>query len=218
MKRKVWLFLSVILILSLSAIAGVSAQETNDNIVDVIATDARFSSLYDYVISAGLANTLASASHTYTVFAPRNQAFAAIKASDGEKRSATLIISEDELFDLLNYHIVPGKLSSSNLTDGQTLTTLFGEKLDVEVDDGQISINGALITTVDIPAKNGVIHIVNDLLVPSTITLPEVERAGSNGSGGNSNGGASNNGGGGSSQGSQNPGGRGSPAPGPRPR
>jgi uncharacterized surface protein with fasciclin (FAS1) repeats len=186
-----------------------------------MATDTRFSSLYDYVIGAGLADTLASASNTYTVFAPRNQAFAAIKASDGDKRSTTLIISEEELFDILNYHIVPGKFSSGNLTDGQTLTTLFGEKLIVQVEDGQIYVDGALITTADIPAKNGVIHIVNDLLVPSTITLPEVERAGNSGSGsgsGNSNGGASNNGGGGSSQGSQNPGGRGSPAPGPSPR
>jgi transforming growth factor-beta-induced protein len=57
---------------------------------------------------------------------------------------------------------VPGKFFSGNLIDGQTFTTLFGEKLNVQVEDGQIYIDGALITTADIPAKNGVIHIVID--------------------------------------------------------
>jgi uncharacterized surface protein with fasciclin (FAS1) repeats len=198
LRRKAWLLLSVVFLLCLSAIGGVSAQEATDNIVDLMAKDSRFNSMYDYVIDAGLADTLASAGNTYTVFAPRNQAFAAVK-SGGDARSDTVTISDDELYDLLTYHIVPGYFSSENLTDGQTLTTLFGEQLTVRVENDQTFVDDVLITTADIPVKNGVIHIVDDLLVPSTITLPEVEREGSGGKGG-----------GGSSQGNQN---QGSPAP-----
>ena len=74
---------------------------------------------------------------------------------------------------LINYHIVPGKLTSVDLVESETLTTIQGETLTVTVRDGVPFVNGARIVTADIPAKNGVIHIINDVLLPSVITLPE---------------------------------------------
>ncbi|MBP6015374.1 MAG: fasciclin domain-containing protein [Candidatus Promineofilum sp.] len=177
MKRKFLLALSVISILLVGIVSGVSAQETFDNIVDVLAKDNRYSTAYDAVIAAGLADTLASADATYTVFVPRNSAFAALSNANPAALDFLLGDPKGALTDVLLYHVVSGKVMASDLEDGETLTTLQGGELTVRIkDNGDVLINGAKVVTADIPAKNGVIHVINDVLVPAGLELPEAPK------------------------------------------
>jgi uncharacterized surface protein with fasciclin (FAS1) repeats len=69
-------------------------------------------------------------------------------------------------FTVLNYHVVSGKLKSSDLRDGQELTTVQGEKLKVSIKDKKVIVGGANVTGVDIDASNGVIHVIDKVLLP----------------------------------------------------
>ncbi|MCA9865484.1 MAG: fasciclin domain-containing protein [Anaerolineales bacterium] len=174
MKRKFILALSVMALLTVGIVSGVSAQETFDNIVDVLAKDNRFDTAYDAVIAAGLADTLASADATYTVFVPRDAAFTALDNANPAALGFLLGDPEGALTDVLLYHVIPGKVMASDLVDGETLTTLQGGELTVDVrTNGDVFINGARVVTADIPAKNGVIHVINQVLVPAGLELPE---------------------------------------------
>ena len=174
MKRKFLLALSVMSILMVGIVSGVSAQSTFDNVVDVLAKDNHLSTAYDAVIAAGLADTLASADANYTVFVPRNSAFTALANANPAALDFLLGDPKGALSDVLLYHVVEGKVMASDLTDGETLTTLQGGELTVKIkDNGDVLINGAKVVTADVPAKNGVIHIINDVLVPTGLELPE---------------------------------------------
>lgn len=174
MKSKAMLLLSIMVVLSLSLVAGVSAQETNDNIVDVLATDGRFDTAYEAIIAAGLANTLASAEDSYTVFVPRDAAFATLADDNPTALDFLLVDPEGVLSDVLLYHVVPGKLMGVDVAEADSLTTLQGGELAITVNaNGAISVNGARVVEADIPAKNGVIHIINSVLLPRGLVLPD---------------------------------------------
>lgn len=173
MKRKALLFLSLMALLSLSLVGAVSAQETNDNIVDILAKDGRFDTLHTAIVEAGLADTLASADNSFTVFAPRDGAFNALEADYPGILDALLADPTGDLTSILTYHVVPGKLMSGDVLEAGTLTTVNGEELTITTNGERVFVNDARVVTVDIPAKNGVIHIIDSVLLPSTITLPE---------------------------------------------
>ncbi len=173
MKRKALLFLSLMALLSLSLVGAVSAQETNDNIVDILAKDGRFDTLHTAIVEAGLADTLASADNSFTVFAPRDGAFNALEADYPGILDALLADPTGDLTSILTYHVVPGKLMSGDVLEAGTLTTVNGEELTITTSGERVFVNDARVVTVDIPAKNGVIHIIDSVLLPSTITLPE---------------------------------------------
>jgi uncharacterized surface protein with fasciclin (FAS1) repeats len=99
----------------------------------------------------------------YTVFAPTNDAFAAV-----QKTVDMLLKAENKskLQNVLKYHVVAGTLKAADLKDGQQLTTLQGEKLKVSIKDGKVSVGGAEVTTADVAVSNGVVHITNKVLVP----------------------------------------------------
>ena len=125
-------------------------------------------------VAAGLADTLASADATYTVFVPRDAAFTALDNANPAALGFLLGDPEGALTDVLLYHVIPGKVMASDLVDGETLTTLQGGELTVDVrTNGDVFINGARVVTADIPAKNGVIHVINQVLVPAGLELPE---------------------------------------------
>lgn len=170
MKRKALLFLSLVLLLSFSAI-GASAQ-TNDNIVDITAKNPNFDTLHAAIVAAGLADTLASADNTFTVFAPTDAAFEALEAAAPGTIASVLADPEGALTTILTYHVVPGKVMSGDVVAADTLTTVQGEELDVTVRDGEVFVDGARVVTVDIPAKNGVIHVIDSVLLPDAITAP----------------------------------------------
>jgi uncharacterized surface protein with fasciclin (FAS1) repeats len=174
MKSKVMFIFTVLAVLTMSLAGAASAQEVNDNIVDVLAQDGRFDTAYEAVIAAGLADTLASADNTFTIFVPRDGAFSSLDAENPAALPYLLGDPEGALTELLLYHVVPGKLMAADVVGETSLTTLQGGDLSVEVDDdGDVFINGARVVAADIPAKNGVIHVINEVLVPAGLTLPE---------------------------------------------
>ncbi|MCL4108623.1 UNVERIFIED_CONTAM: hypothetical protein GTU68_006941 [Idotea baltica] len=99
----------------------------------------------------------------YTVFAPSNDAFAALPA--GTLESLLMPENKDQLVAILTYHIVPGSMISDEVTEGKS-PTLQGEELDITSADGMVKVNGSNVTTADIEASNGVIHVVDAIIMP----------------------------------------------------
>lgn len=130
------------------------------DIVAIASTDAK--TLAAAVTAAGLVETLQSEG-PFTVFAPTDAAFAAIQSSVD-----TLLQPENkaELAKVLTYHVVSGKAHAADLTDGQELTTVQGGKLVVSIKDGVVKIGNATVTAADIEASNGVIHVIDTVLLP----------------------------------------------------
>jgi uncharacterized surface protein with fasciclin (FAS1) repeats len=100
-----------------------------------------------------------------TVFAPNNEAFAAI----GQEQLRKLLQPEnrDQLRSILTYHVVPGALTADRLKDGQELETVEGESLTVSISGGTVKIDDATVVRPDVDASNGVVHVIDGVLTPS---------------------------------------------------
>jgi uncharacterized surface protein with fasciclin (FAS1) repeats len=132
----------------------------NQTIVDA-AEAAGYTTFASVVRDAGLEDTLNEG--TYTVFAPTNEAF------DNLPEGTLDNLSEDEqaLNDVLTYHVVEGEYMASDLEDGQTLTTVQSGTLPVGITGDEVTIGNATVVEPDIIAGNGVIHGINEVLIPS---------------------------------------------------
>ena len=133
---------------------------TEKDIVSIATESAK--TLTAAVKAADLVKTLQGAG-PFTVFAPTDAAFAAI-----QKDVDNLLKPENKakLVKVLTFHVVSGKLLASQLKDGQELTTVEGEKIKVSIKDNKVSVGGAHVTTADILASNGVIHVIDKVLMP----------------------------------------------------
>ena len=143
-----------------------SSSAAKQNIVQVAAANPDFSTLVTAVKKAGLVTAL-SGKGPYTVFAPTNDAFAKVPAETLD----ALLADKAALTDVLTYHVVKGKIPSSKLQPTQTVTTLEGKDITIDVADGKATItdgqgNTVNITMTDIKAKNGVIHVIDGVLLP----------------------------------------------------
>ena len=149
--------------------SGTSAPESPATVVDVAASNDDFSTLVTAVDSGGLAETL-SGDGPFTVFAPVNDAFAALPP--GTLDSLLLPENQDQLAAVLTYHVVPQEAMSDDLSDGMTVTTVQGQPLTVGVTDAGVTLTDATGNTVsvvqaDIDAGNGVVHIIDGVLIPA---------------------------------------------------
>jgi uncharacterized surface protein with fasciclin (FAS1) repeats len=138
-------------------------------VVDVAASNDDFSTLVSAVEAAGLAETL-NGDGPFTVFAPVNDAFAALPA--GTLDTLLLPENEDQLSAVLTYHVVPQEAMSGDLSDGMTITTVQGQPLTVGVDEAGVTLTDASGNTVsvveaDIEAGNGVVHVIDGVLLPA---------------------------------------------------
>ena len=143
---------------------GGALMVSSKDIVDNAVNANNVTTVVAAVKAAGLVDTLKSAG-PFTVFAPDNAAFAKLPAGTVD----TLLKSENKstLVDILTYHVVAGKYKTSDLYDGQVLTTVEGKKLTIAKVDGTITINGsAMIETPNIISTNGVTHVINAVLMP----------------------------------------------------
>jgi transforming growth factor-beta-induced protein len=140
--------------------AGTSADKT---ITELVVAGDDFSALETTVIAAGLADTL-SGTGPFTVFAPTDAAFTTLLTALGKTPSD---FTKEELTAILTYHVVPGAVKSTDLKTGP-VNTASELTLWVSVDGG-VTVNEAKVTTADIIAKNGVIHVVDKVIVPPTI-------------------------------------------------
>jgi transforming growth factor-beta-induced protein len=145
------------------AIEDDEAMEEVGTIVDVAAEAGSFTTLLAAAEAAGLVETL-SGEGPLTVFAPTDDAFAAALADLG-LTAEELLADTETLTSILTYHVVAGEVLSGDLTDGMTAVTVNGAEITVDLTDG-VKINGATVTTADIKASNGVIHVIDQVLLP----------------------------------------------------
>jgi len=138
----------------------VTEMTATKNIVEIASTSAK--TLAAAVKAAGLVETL-QGHGPFTVFAPTDAAFAAIQSEVDKLLKPE---NKEDLSEILTYHVVSGKMMAASLKDGQELTTVQGDKLKVTVKDGKTSIGGAHVTSADIDASNGVIHVIDKVLLP----------------------------------------------------
>ncbi|MDO9639356.1 MAG: fasciclin domain-containing protein [Pseudotabrizicola sp.] len=132
------------------------------DIVDTAVGAGTFTTLVAAVTAAGLVDTL-KGEGPFTVFAPTDEAFAALPA--GTVDSLLLPENLEQLTAILTYHVVPGAVMSTDLTEGMTAATVNGADVTITLDGGA-KVNGATITTADIAASNGVIHVIDTVLMP----------------------------------------------------
>lgn len=134
------------------------------NIVETAVSNGSFNTLVAAVKAAGLVETL-SGTGPFTVFAPVDAAFAALPAGTVD----TLVLPESKgtLTGILTYHVVAGKIMSSDLTDGMTATTVNGQSLTIHLTDGKVMVNGAEVIIADVDTDNGVVHAINAVLMPA---------------------------------------------------
>ncbi|HBW14263.1 MAG TPA: Nex18 symbiotically induced protein [Proteiniclasticum sp.] len=149
----------------------VFATAPTDDIVDIAVGNPDFSILVAALQKAELVETL-QGEGPFTVFAPTNAAFE--KLLEALDISAEELLAQPDLAKVLTYHVVAGKVMSTDLTDGMKAATVNGEEITVDLSSG-VKINDSTVTSADIEASNGVIHVIDTVLVPSNFTLQEVD-------------------------------------------
>ena len=135
----------------------------NDSKKDIVAIASESAkTLAAAVTAAGLVETLKGAG-PFTVFAPTDAAFSAI-----QKDVDNLLKPENKakLADILTYHVVSGNAMAADLKDGQELTTVQGGKLKVAIKGDKVMIGDAQVTLADVAASNGVVHVIDKVLMP----------------------------------------------------
>ena len=133
------------------------------NIVETAVANGSFKTLVAAVIAADLATTL-SGTGPFTVFAPVDSAFDALPSGTVE----TLVKPEnkDQLSGILTYHVIVGKVMSSDLTDGMTAETVNGQEVTIHLKDGKVYVNDAEVVIADVETSNGVVHAINKVIMP----------------------------------------------------
>ncbi len=144
-----------------TAAAPAADAAASKTIVGVAAGDPQFSTLVKLVKSAGLAGTLSKGS--YTGFAPTNAAFAKVPKST----LAALAKDKAMLKAVLTYHVVKGKVPASKVVKLKSAKTVNGASVKISVKGGKVYLNGSTrVTKTDIKASNGIIHVINKVLLP----------------------------------------------------
>ena len=132
------------------------------DIVDTAVSAGSFKTLVAAVEAAGLVDTLKGPG-PFTVFAPTDEAFAALPA--GTVENLLKPENKDQLVAILTYHVVGGKVMSGDLKDGMAAATVQGKDITIDLDNGPM-VNDAKIVTADVAADNGVIHVIDKVIMP----------------------------------------------------
>ena len=146
--------------------AGLTEEMSVGTIVDVASAGADFSTLVAAITAANLGETL-SGEGPFTVFAPTNEAFAALP--EGVLDALLLPENKDALAKILTYHVVPGTVMAADITDGD-VATVEGQNVMLSTANG-VTVNGATVLIADVAADNGVIHAIDAVLVPSDVDV-----------------------------------------------
>ena len=161
MLRRTYLALTAATLLSATA-APALAESGSMDIVDTAVNAEGFETLVAAVEAAGLVETL-KGEGPFTVFAPTDEAFAALP--EGTVEDLLLPENKDQLTAILTYHVVPGKVMSGDLSDGMTAATVEGSEVTI-MTEGGVMVNDATVVQPDIEASNGVIHVIDKVIMP----------------------------------------------------
>ena len=131
------------------------------NIVETAVSAGSFNTLVTALKAAGLVETL-SGEGPFTVFAPTDEAFAQIPAD----QLNALLADKEALTAVLTYHVVAGAVMAEDVVKLGSVETVNGQSLDIKVVDGKVMVGGAEVITADIETTNGMIHVINKVILP----------------------------------------------------
>jgi transforming growth factor-beta-induced protein len=159
---------------STTATTVTTATATTGTIVDTAVAAGSFKTLVAAVQAAGLVETL-SGKGPFTVFAPTDEAFAKLPAGTLEM----LLKPENKakLAAILTYHVVPGNVMAADVVKLKTAGTAQGQRVDIKVDGAKVTVDGANVVKTDIGCSNGVIHVIDTVILPSDKTIVEIAAA-----------------------------------------
>jgi len=155
-------FAAALLLLATNVNAG-HHEEKHSDIVDTAVAAGTFNTLAAALGAADLVGTLKS-DGPFTVFAPTDEAFA--KLPDGTVEMLLLPENKGKLVAILTYHVVAGKVTAAEVVTMTSATTVNGADLAIRVDNGTVFINDSRVTATDIMASNGIIHVVDTVILP----------------------------------------------------
>jgi len=135
------------------------------DIVDTAVSAGQFTTLAAALDAAGLVDTL-KGDGPFTVFAPTDEAFA--KLPEGTVETLLKPENRDQLVAILTYHVVPGKVKAADVVKLDSATTVNGSDVTISVADGGVSIDNAKVVKTDISASNGVIHVIDAVILPQS--------------------------------------------------
>ena len=138
-----------------------AAYEASGNIIDTATDAGNFSTLIDALSIAGLSETL-QGSGPFTVFAPSDEAFAKIP----ESIRAALIADKEALTELLSYHVISGEVTAAEVSRLTSAETVQGSTISIDTSNG-VKVDGASVVATDIRASNGIIHVIDTVLIPN---------------------------------------------------
>jgi len=145
-----------------ASVFSAPAFAADKDIVDTAIAAGNFTTLAAALTAAGLVDTLKGAG-PFTVFAPTDAAFAALPA--GTVEDLLKPENKDKLNAILTYHVIAGKVMSTDLSEGLKAKTVNGAEVTITLDGGA-KVNGVVISTADIAASNGVIHVIDSVILP----------------------------------------------------
>lgn len=165
MKRRNF-FVASVLALLIVGIAGLGSTRTSaayraQDIVDTAISAGSFNTLVTAIKTAGLVDTLKSEG-PFTVFAPTDAAFAKLPSGTLE----ALLQDKEKLTAILTYHVVPGKVMAADVVNLKTAKTVNGKPLSISAANGSVMVNNAKVIRTDISASNGVIHVIDTVVLP----------------------------------------------------
>jgi uncharacterized surface protein with fasciclin (FAS1) repeats len=154
---------AIVLATLVAGMAFTSVSSQSKDIVDTAVANGSFKTLAAALKAAGLVETLKGA-RPFTVFAPTDAAFAKLPAGTVE----TLLKPEnkDRLRRVLTYHVVPGRVAAADVTKMNSAKAVSGDNLTIAVKNGKVMINSANVVTPDVAASNGIIHVIDTVILP----------------------------------------------------
>ncbi len=155
---------------TLIAVAMLAPKAQADDVVDTAVKAGKFNTLVAAVKAAGLVDTLKGAG-PFTVFAPTDEAFAKLPA--GTVENLLKPENKDQLIAVLTYHVVPAKVDARAAFSARTAPTVNGQAISVNATLSGIQIDNANVVTTDIQCSNGIVHVIDSVILPATTNIPE---------------------------------------------
>jgi uncharacterized surface protein with fasciclin (FAS1) repeats len=156
------IFAAAVVAAPLTATAGdMNKMDSKKDIVDTAVAAGSFKTLAAALDAAGLVETLKGAG-PFTVFAPTDEAFAKLPAGTVEG----LLKDKAKLTAILTYHVVAGKVEAADVVKLDSAKTVNGQSVTIKVVDGKVHVDNATVTAADVQASNGVIHVIDTVLIP----------------------------------------------------
>ncbi|MSR59306.1 MAG: fasciclin domain-containing protein [Planctomycetaceae bacterium] len=149
---------------------AIAAEPAGKDIVTTAVEAGSFKTLAAALKAAGLVETL-KGKRTFTVFAPTDEAFS--KLPEGTVETLLKPENKKQLIAVLTYHVVAGKVLAADVVKLDAAPTVNGQRVNIKVDEGKVQVDGANVVKVDIQCSNGVIHVIDQVILPSADNIPQ---------------------------------------------